>query len=94
MSYAKFILIFSLLLAALACNGSRSLNPRRLFIYTPHGQDMLRDFVARYKQVNPEVEVQFLDMADERRLSLLLHNPRLSACIRGWFLFDFSALFN
>ena len=46
---------------------------RRLLVYTPHGQDMLRDFVARYKQVNPEVEVQFLDMADERRLPRIIN---------------------
>ncbi len=28
----------------------------------PHGQDMLRDFVGRYKQAHPDADVQFLDM--------------------------------
>jgi iron(III) transport system substrate-binding protein len=51
-----------LICCALAC-GSRSSAPqRKLLIYTPHGQDMLRDFVARYKQANPEVDVQVVDM--------------------------------
>jgi iron(III) transport system substrate-binding protein len=39
-----------------------------LLIYTPHGQDMLRDFVARYKQAHPEVNVQFLDMGSREVL--------------------------
>ena len=34
----------------------------RLLIYTPHGQDLLRDFVNRYKQKYPDADVQFLDM--------------------------------
>ena len=45
-----------------SCNRQDNSNTRRLLIYTPHGQDLLRDFIARYKQANPEVEVQFLDM--------------------------------
>jgi hypothetical protein len=27
--------------------------------HTPHGQDMLRDFVARYKQTHPEADCSF-----------------------------------
>ena len=42
--------------------------PHRLLIYTPHGQDLLNDFVARYKQVHPEAEVQFLDMGSREVL--------------------------
>jgi iron(III) transport system substrate-binding protein len=37
-------------------------------IYTPHGQDMLKDFVARYQQSHPEVNVQFLDMGSREVL--------------------------
>src|SRR5437879_13793162 len=44
------------------CRSSNQNRQHKLLIYTPHGQDMLRDFVARYKQVHAEVEVQFLDM--------------------------------
>jgi len=52
-----------------ACRGA---NPQhKLLIYTPHGQDMLRDFVARYKQVHPEVDVQFLDMGSREVLERL-----------------------
>ena len=43
-------------------------NKNRLLIYTPHGQDLLRDFVARYKQQYPDVDVQFLDMGSREIL--------------------------
>ncbi|HKR00361.1 MAG TPA: extracellular solute-binding protein [Pyrinomonadaceae bacterium] len=56
------LLLFSLLVAALSCRSSNTSQGKSLLIYTPHGQDMLRDFIARYKQAHPEVEIQFLDM--------------------------------
>lgn len=64
MKLAKLFLLFccALLLASFACQGSRQASQHKLLIYTPHGQDMLRDFVARYKQAHPEVDVQYLDM--------------------------------
>lgn len=43
-------------------------NTKRLLIYTPHGQDLLREFVARYKQQHPDVDVQFLDMGSREVL--------------------------
>jgi iron(III) transport system substrate-binding protein len=43
-------------------------NTKRLLIYTPHGQDLLRDFAARYKQQHPDVDVQFLDMGSREVL--------------------------
>src|ERR1044072_8285295 len=36
--------------------------------YTPHGQDLLRDFIGRYKQKYPEADVQFLDMGSREIL--------------------------
>ena len=68
------ILVVGLLLclALLADCGSRNKSgAHRLLIYTPHGQDMLRDFVARYKQAHPEVDVQFLDMGSREVLERL-----------------------
>jgi len=56
------------LLLALACGAQRNGSQRTLLIYTPHGQDLLRDFVARYKQVYPEVDVKFLDMGSREVL--------------------------
>ena len=41
---------------------------KHLLIYTPHGQDLLKDFVARYKQQHPGVDVQFLDMGSRQIL--------------------------
>jgi iron(III) transport system substrate-binding protein len=54
--------LFSFIFISLACRSSGTSNGKSLLIYTPHGQDLLRDFVARYKQAHPEVDVQFLDM--------------------------------
>src|SRR5215216_931350 len=45
-------------------NGNRN----RLLIYTPHGQDLLKDFIARYKQQHPDADVQFLDMGSREIL--------------------------
>lgn len=44
---------------------------KTLLIYTPHGKDMLQDFIARYKQAHPEVDVQFLDMGSRDCLERL-----------------------
>src|SRR5687767_14036831 len=57
------LLIVAICVSALSvsCNRAGGPQTRRLLIYTPHGQDLLRDFTARYKAVNPEVDVQFLD---------------------------------
>ena len=62
------LLALCLLLLAIGCRPGGPTGGRRLLIYTPHGQDMLRDFVARYKQANPGVEVHFLDMGSREVL--------------------------
>jgi len=62
--------IFALALILSPSCHSANTQPR-LLIYTPHGQDMLRDFVTRYKQVHPEVDVQFLDMGSREVLERL-----------------------
>ena len=43
-------------------------NSRRLLVYTPHGQDLLKDFIGRYKQQYPDADVQFLDMGSREVL--------------------------
>jgi hypothetical protein len=58
-------LIISLTSLLFSCRPN-STTAHRLLIYTPHGQDLLRDFVTRYKQKYPEAEVQFLDMVRAR----------------------------
>jgi iron(III) transport system substrate-binding protein len=72
MSLAKALRI-SLALAVIASFACQSANRsnHKLLIYTPHGQDMLRDFVARYRQAHPEVDVQFLDMGSREVLERL-----------------------
>ena len=56
-----------LMLFAFSCRPSAN-NPHRLLIYTPHGQDLLRDFVNQYKQKYPDADVQFLDMGSREIL--------------------------
>src|SRR5882672_8323072 len=58
-TFAFAILCVTLLL--FSCHRPNSAT-HKLLIYTPHGQDLLKDFVARYQQVHPDTEVQFLDM--------------------------------
>lgn len=61
----------SLMCGALSCKSGSAPTKRTLMIYTPHGQDMLRDFVARYKQAHPEVDVEFFDMGAQEVLARL-----------------------
>ena len=64
-----FLLISVFLLALLfSCNRSGSRPTRKLLIYTPHGQDLLHDFIARYQTEHNDVEVQFLDMGSREIL--------------------------
>lgn len=65
------LLLSVVIIIPLACQSSRTGASRTLMIYTPHGQDLLKDFVARYKQAHPEVEVQFLDMGSREVLERL-----------------------
>ena len=65
------LLILAFILLALSCTSSGKRPGRSLLIYTPHGQDLLKDFVARYKQVYPDVDVQFLDMGARKVLERL-----------------------
>ncbi|HKO99229.1 MAG TPA: extracellular solute-binding protein [Pyrinomonadaceae bacterium] len=61
----KFCLpILAIFVSALlfSCSRSSETPARKLLIYTPHGQDLLRESVALYKARYPNVEVQFLDM--------------------------------
>ena len=66
---SKFILFVAIFVSAffLSCRPGAN-NGRHLLIYTPHGQDLLKDFIARYKQRYPETNVQFLDMGSRQVL--------------------------
>jgi iron(III) transport system substrate-binding protein len=59
------VCVFTLLLS---CNRSGPNKGHQLLIYTPHGQDLLRDFIARYKERYTDVDVQFLDMGSREIL--------------------------
>src|SRR4026209_592944 len=58
------IIAIALLLSCRPGSGNTS----RLLIYTPHGQDLLKDFVTRYKQQHPQVDIQLLDMGSRQIL--------------------------
>jgi iron(III) transport system substrate-binding protein len=65
-----YLPIFVLLISALlmSCNRSGTSPGRKLLIYTPHGQDLLRDFIALYQAEHKDVDVQFLDMGSREIL--------------------------
>jgi len=69
MRLKAFLVVFLILATAalFSCN-RQTASGRRLLIYTPHGQDMLRDFISRYKQQHPETDIQFLDMGSRQIL--------------------------
>jgi iron(III) transport system substrate-binding protein len=64
LSLIVLLIAFTLLLSCRSGTGNRS----RLLIYTPHGQDLLKDFVARYKQRYPDADIQWLDMGSREIL--------------------------
>jgi len=59
--------IVCVLLLLFSCHHT-SAPDHKLLIYTPHGQDLLKDFIDRYKKVHPETDVQFLDMGSRQVL--------------------------
>lgn len=59
------------ILFAFACKSNNSQSKRTLLIYTPHGEDMLRDFIARYEAAYPDVKVVFQDMGSREVLERL-----------------------
>lgn len=69
MRVRSFLAVFAILIIPLlySCRPGTT-NTNRLLIYTPHGQDLLRDFVARYKERYPGADVQFLDMGSREIL--------------------------
>jgi iron(III) transport system substrate-binding protein len=64
------LLTVAICVSALLVSCRRSGNPtgHKLLIYTPHGQDLLKDFVGRYEAVHPEVKIEFLDMGSREIL--------------------------
>ena len=63
-----FLACCCVLSLVVSCNRTGNSSSRKLLIYTPHGQDLLRDFIARYKQQHADVDVQFLDMGSRQVL--------------------------
>lgn len=59
-----FLIILLLVSSCRSPGGAR----HALVIYTPHGQDMLNDFIGRYRREHPEVDVEFLDMGSREIL--------------------------
>jgi len=65
---ALIFAVIAISLLVFSCNRGKQSPSRSLLIYTPHGQDLLRHFVARYKEAYPETDVQFLDMGSRQIL--------------------------
>jgi iron(III) transport system substrate-binding protein len=62
------ILVICVSALLFSCNRSKNPTARKLLIYTPHGQDLLRESITRYKAQHPDTEVQFLDMGSREIL--------------------------
>ena len=62
------ILVLCVSVLLFSCNRSSAPAKRNLLVYTPHGQDLLKESIARFQAVHPEVEVQFLDMGSREVL--------------------------
>lgn len=79
MRLRALLIAFVLLAASTFFSCKRPGQSSRLLIYTPHGQDMLRDFIGRYKQQYPNADVQFLDMGSRQileRVTLERNRPQ------------------
>src|SRR5688572_30866962 len=63
-----FLALLALALLVSCRSGTNNSGQGRLLVYTPHGQDILKDFIARYKQTYPDADVQFLDMGSREVL--------------------------
>jgi iron(III) transport system substrate-binding protein len=59
--------VFIAIVLLLSCRPGGG-NSNRLLIYTPHGQDLLKDFIGRYKERYKDADVQFLDMGSRQIL--------------------------
>ncbi|HYJ85823.1 MAG TPA: extracellular solute-binding protein [Pyrinomonadaceae bacterium] len=62
------ILVICVSALLFSCNRSSNPSARKLLIYTPHGQDLLRESITRYKAQYPDTDVQFLDMGSRQIL--------------------------
>lgn len=62
------ILVLCVSVLLFSCNRGSGPTKRKLLIYTPHGQDLLKESIARFRAVHPDVEVQFLDMGSREVL--------------------------
>jgi len=67
MRVKSLLAAFAISLLFFSCRPGAS-RGHRLLVYTPHGQDLLRDFVNRYKQKYPDADIQFLDMGSRQIL--------------------------
>lgn len=66
MRFKHLLTVLVISLALFSCRPAST--SHRLLVYTPHGQDLLRDFVNRYKEKYPDADVQFLDMGSREIL--------------------------
>jgi len=62
------VALFLLTGIGISCHQGSGPAQQRLLIYTPHGQDLLRDFIGRYQQQYGPVDIQFLDMGSREIL--------------------------
>lgn len=68
MRFKLVLFVLAILVSSFFFSCRPGANGPRLLIYTPHGQELLKDFIARYKKQYPDANVQFLDMGSRQIL--------------------------
>lgn len=74
----KNIFCFLLLSVLIFAGGCSKSNKSKLVIYSPHGKEMLSEFEKQFEAVNPDIDIQWLDMGSQEvfdRIKTEKENP-------------------
>lgn len=74
MSKVIFLVIISVLFINCSKNGKQ-----KVVIYSPHGKEMLSEFEKRFEELNPDIDIQWLDMGSQEvfdRIRTERENPQ------------------
>lgn len=75
MKYFFSILVLLMTVIVSGCSDSKK---TKLVVYSPHGKEMLSEFEKQFEAVNPDIDVQWLDMGSQEvfdRIKTEMENP-------------------
>jgi iron(III) transport system substrate-binding protein len=70
------------LVACVGCSGGDARLP--LVVYSPHGEDILRDFEQRFEREHPDVDVQWFNMSPQDCLTRIRGERERPSCDVWW----------